>query len=174
MVIERRNIHRVLAIAPMSRGFGYAVMDGSERLADWGLKTLDGEEKNARTISQVKRLIEVYRPNVLVMEDFWQESSNRANRIRLLGEELLLLAKSHQVATKVLRREPVWTSLVGHTGATKFEVAQIVAATFAEDLEFCLPAKRKLWKGEDKRFAIFVATALAVEIQGRNGSRKAQ
>jgi len=37
---------RILAIAPATRGFGFAVLEGLDMLADWGVKEAKGDKNN--------------------------------------------------------------------------------------------------------------------------------
>src|SRR5207249_4491100 len=57
---------RVLAVDPTSRGFGFAVLEGPDRLLDWGLVHAR-TDKRARTLEAVADLLERYRPDVLVL-----------------------------------------------------------------------------------------------------------
>ena len=40
----RSKHFRILAIAPSSRGFGFAVLEGQEKLVDWGVKSIKGDK----------------------------------------------------------------------------------------------------------------------------------
>jgi RNase H-fold protein (predicted Holliday junction resolvase) len=59
---------RVLAIDPSTRGFGFAILEGPERLIDWGVKetTVD---KNRRVLKLINDLIDEYQPNAIIVED---------------------------------------------------------------------------------------------------------
>ena len=59
----------VLAIDPSTRGFGFAVLEGPNRLIDWGVKETK-KNKNARALKLIEDLIDVYLPNVIVVEDY--------------------------------------------------------------------------------------------------------
>jgi RNase H-fold protein (predicted Holliday junction resolvase) len=55
---------RVLAIDPSTRGFGFAVLEGPNRLIDWGVKETK-KNKNARTLKLIDELIDRYLPSVM-------------------------------------------------------------------------------------------------------------
>ena len=74
---------RVLGIAPSSRGFGFALMEGKNSLVDWGVKTVKGD-KNARSLSKLADLVSHYQPNVIALEDAWPQGSRRSSRIQAL------------------------------------------------------------------------------------------
>ena len=42
--------YRILSIAPSTRGFGYAVLEGKDTLVDWGVKTVQGN-KNVNSLA---------------------------------------------------------------------------------------------------------------------------
>jgi RNase H-fold protein (predicted Holliday junction resolvase) len=60
---------RVLAIDPSTRGFGFAVLEGPNRLIDWGVKETK-IDKNRMTLKLVADLIERCQPSVIVVEDY--------------------------------------------------------------------------------------------------------
>src|ERR1039458_10214711 len=59
---------RILAIAPSTKGFGYAVFEGHKMLVHWGVKSVKGD-KNAGAIEKVEDVIARYNPQVMVLED---------------------------------------------------------------------------------------------------------
>jgi len=63
-MIQNKNI-RILAIAPLSRGLGYAVMEGPDKLITCGNKAVL-RDKNAGSLAWVDRFIKFYKPEVLV------------------------------------------------------------------------------------------------------------
>jgi RNase H-fold protein (predicted Holliday junction resolvase) len=56
---------RVLAIDPSTRGFGFAVLEGPDRLIDWGVKETK-MDKNRRALKLIAQLIEQYEPSTVV------------------------------------------------------------------------------------------------------------
>ena len=50
---------RILAIAPSTRGFGFAIVEGLNTLVDWGVKNVEGD-KNAGSLARVKAMIAPY------------------------------------------------------------------------------------------------------------------
>ena len=72
---------RVLAIDPTTKGFGFAVMEGPERLIDWGVKGVKRSEKK-RSLKLVADLIDQYQPDVILVEDCLGKGSRRCQRVR--------------------------------------------------------------------------------------------
>src|ERR1039457_90559 len=62
-MIQNKGI-RILAIAPLSRGLGYAVMEGPDKLVACGNKAIL-RDKNAKALAWVNRFTHFYQPDVL-------------------------------------------------------------------------------------------------------------
>jgi len=62
------NEFRILAVSLSSRGFGYAVMEGGNKLILYGKKIFN-YEKNARSLAQIEKVIAHNQPDVLVLQD---------------------------------------------------------------------------------------------------------
>ena len=164
---------RILGIAPSSKGFGFAVVEGLDMLADWGVKTVKGE-KNARAISKLEELMALYQPDVVVLEDTSVTSPARCARIRALTKRIAVAAKRRQVAVHFVTQEQLRSLFFGEGRGTKQALAGIVADKFSEELGFRLPRKRRPWMSEDYRMAIFEAVALALMVRRgqRSGDRR--
>ena len=157
---NHRKHQRVMGIAPVSRGFGYAILDGDDTLVDWGLKIIE-QDKNARVVAHVSKFMTRYAPNVLLLQDYWAEDSSRGERIKQLGGELIKLAHREGIGTKLLTRQRVYAAFLGRRKGNKYEIAKLLAARFPEELAYSLPVNRLFWKSEDARIAVFEAVALA-------------
>jgi hypothetical protein len=151
---------RVLAIAPSSKGFGFAVLEGAGTFVDWGVKSVDGD-KNAASLVKVKRLIIDYAPSAIVLEDMRGKDCRRSARVQTLAEKIIQLAASHQLKTRLISQQAVRFALSLAPEATKHEIATRLANHFPEELGSRLPPKRKAWMSEDYRMNIFDAVALA-------------
>jgi hypothetical protein len=149
---------RLLAIDPISRGFGFAVLEGPTALVDWGIR--HGANDPRAFLRRVRALIALYRPDVIVVEDCRDHGSRRRQRVRKVLQNLARLASAETefcvISASVVRR-------IFGAGAvvTKHAVATAVAEHFPE-LAFRLPPKRKAWMTEDARMSIFGAVAFAL------------
>src|SRR5689334_10261695 len=92
----RAKYLRVLAIAPSSRGFGYAVFEGKDILVDWGVKSVT-EDKNAQCLAKIEKMIARYEPGVMVLEDTSAKGTRRSMRIGALTKRITALASSRNV-----------------------------------------------------------------------------
>ena len=81
MTPRTTTTQRVFALDPYSRGFGFVVFKGPENLIDWGLKEAR-REKATRCLRHVEQLIEMYHPDVLVLEAIKDPQCRRCPRVR--------------------------------------------------------------------------------------------
>lgn len=150
---------RVLAIDPISHGFGYALMEGPEVLVDWGLCNVGGSDFSA-VLCRISELIRLYEPDVLIAEDCADDSSRRRERARTLISEIGTLGTS-EMRVRFIPASMLRQLFSGEAPATKNEIATAIAHQLNE-LTTRLPPPRKPWMTEDKRMAIFDAAGLAL------------
>jgi len=150
---------RILAIAPSSRGFGYAVLETNGTLADWGVKSVNGH-KNIRSLTKAEDLMDHYRPSIVILEDHNAHDARRAPRIHSLHEAIVAVAQIRNVQVAFLTRAEVLRGLFPDGQGTKYLLAKVLAERFPAELACRLPPKRRPWTGEDYRMGIFDAVAL--------------
>lgn len=155
------NHFRILAIAPTTRGFGFAVLEGQETLIDWGVKRIE-RDKNVQSLAMVKKLMAHYQPGVMVLQDTLVKNSHRAPRIKALTKRVIALAVKRNVSVKLFTIEKVRQVFFADGKGTKHMLAEIIAKRFPRELGCCLPPKRRAWTSEDSRMDIFDAVALAL------------
>jgi len=159
---------RVLAIDPINKGCGFAVLGGPHLLVDWGIKGTSRwpDPRERWCLRQIAELIDFYRPDRLIVEDCVGSRSRRGQRSRHLIERAVELARekgipTHRISSAAIRRT------FGPAGAcTKYKIALAIAGRFPE-LAWRLPPIRKPWMSEDARMGMFDAVALAVTFYGR-------
>jgi len=152
---------RVLAIAPVTRGFGFAVLEGQDTLVNWGVKVVNGKgNKNAKILPKVEELIAHYQPGLLVMEDASAKGSLRHPRIQRLVQQISKMAIIQKVNVTLFSREQVKKILFSDGQWTKHGLAEIVAKQFPEQLGSKLPPKRTAAMREHYQMGIFDAVAL--------------
>lgn len=157
---------RILAIAPSTRGFGFAILEGEATLVDWGVKTVEGN-KNARSLAKVDEMIAHYQPTVIVLQDHSSKDSRRSARIRTLSRQIIALASRRKVRVKLFSNKQVKEVFFAEGKGTKHALAEILAQRFPAELGFRLPPKRRPWMSEDSRMDIFEAVALALVLRLR-------
>src|SRR5262249_20908325 len=134
---------RVLAIDPSPRGFGFAVLEGPNRLIDWGVKETKTDKKK-RSLQLVADLIEHNQPNVIVVEDYGAKGSRRCGRVCELITEISKLAVQRKVKVRSFSRLKVKQAFAEAGATNKYEIAIAIAKRFPE-LAPRLPRFRKPW-----------------------------
>jgi RNase H-fold protein (predicted Holliday junction resolvase) len=152
---------RLLAIAPSTRGFGFAVMEGHEILVDWGVKSFK-ENKNRQSLAKVKELMDHYQPEIIVLPQETTQPSRRSRRIHTLGASIIRVAKGRRVKIVVFSNEQVKQLLLEDREGNKHAVAETLAKRFPAELGSRLPPERRPWMSEDYRMGIFEAVGLVL------------
>jgi Holliday junction resolvasome RuvABC endonuclease subunit len=151
---------RALAVDPSTRGFGFAILEGPNRLIDWGVKETK-VDKNRRTVKLVGDLIEQYQPNIIVVEDYAGKGSHRCRRIQGLIGDISKLASKRKIRVKSFSKAKVKQAFSESGASNKQEIAVAIAGRFPE-LAPRLPRFRKPWMSEDYRMSIFDAAAFGI------------
>ncbi|HEY1707197.1 MAG TPA: hypothetical protein VGG10_02955 [Rhizomicrobium sp.] len=155
MRISRKGTD-VLGFHPSSGGFGWAVLEDSRSLLDWG--TVDiRKDKNAIALHRIEVLLERYRPGVLAMERHEAEGRRRP-RIRRLYTAVIDHAQKRDIAVYRFSRIQISQCRHLHGARTREEVATAVAGRLAV-LRPRLPRARPIWVGERAGMALFCAAA---------------
>src|ERR1035438_2651456 len=161
---------RILAVALSFGGFGFVVMEGQKTIIECGGRGADGD-KNVQSLSKMKRLLNFYRPGVLVLQDVEAKGSRRAPRIKTLNRQIKGVTEKNQIEVKLISGTQMRSLLLGNPKGTKQEMAEMLAMQFPDELASRLPPKRKLWKSEDSRMDVFDAMALAVVFRMKRAKR---
>lgn len=162
--MERNNEKEsdILAISPCSRGFGYAVMRPDGSLTAWGLKIVEKGDKNAGALKKLRRLATDYRPSKIAIEDPRSAGCHRAPRIVELFDSVVAWAKAERLELIALDRDWVQKTFFPDGKGTKHQIAQILAASYADELGHRLPSKRRPWESQHAAMDIFEAVSLAI------------
>ena len=156
----KNKIVRILAIAPLSRGLGYAVMEGPDKLLAAGNKAIL-RHKNAGALAWAEKFIRFYQPDELVLPDVNAADTHRAQRIKILHRQMLGWTKKRQLKVKLISVTQQRERLLGNPKGTKYAMAKMLAEKFPVELGNRLPPKRRPWMSEDPRMDIFDAVGLA-------------
>jgi hypothetical protein len=168
---------RVLAIDPITKGFGFAILDGPHCLIEWGLKGTSRwkEPRDRWCLREVARLIDLYQPDRIVIEDCFDSHSRRGPTGRRLIEGILEVAGERGIVARRISRAGLRRAFQSEDARTKYKTALAIAGRFPE-LAWRLPPIRKPWMSEDARMGIFDAVALALAFYRQahqNGSSEA-
>lgn len=147
---------RVLALEVTSTVLSYAVLEGEELLIEWGGHAISGGV--SAFLPRLRREVERYRPDVLVIEDAALSRKGKRVRDRLAWAEEW--ATEAGVECRAIPTE-AFRAYVRTYGPTKSDLASAVARLFPE-LGARVPRRSRIWESEPKRLGVFVAIARAL------------
>lgn len=151
---------RIIAVDPTTKGFGFVVMEGSERLIDWGVKGAK-KSKKERSLELIADLIDRYQPDVIAVEDFAGKGSRRCQRVQELISRIQRLGLKKKIKTRGFSRSEVRKAFSQSGAFTKHQISTDIAQRLPE-LSPRLPPFRKPWMSEDYRMSIFDAVSFAL------------
>jgi len=158
---KTREAHKLaLAIDPTSRGFGYALFEGPQVPLDWGTTEIRSGQ-DGRSLERAKKLIDHYRPEVLVLEDCSSEQGRRCPRVRTLLGRIEEHARQKQVPVARYPSSRI-KEVCSFCDVRNKRQAALRICEWLPELARCLPPERKPWMSEDRRMGIFDAVALAL------------
>ena len=152
---------RVLAVDPIQRGFGFAVVEASPlSLIDWGVRVCT-RKNPAHCELSLGSLIARYEPTALVLEDPAGARTLRRASLQSFLDGVLDLVDGERLPLYSYSRAQVRT-LFGAGGAwTRESIAVALTLRFPE-LRPRLPRPRHFFDSEDSRMSIFDALSFAV------------
>ena len=150
---------RMFAIQINCRGFGYVILEGTDRLVDWGVKQVT-RSGQGRTIEVVADIIRQYRPHLVLLEDIFSEAQRRSPRAVLVTRHIAEFLEEHGLNCRLVPTIVVVDSFRRWGAQTKQERARMIA-DMLPILAPHLPPPRRPWMSEDSRMSIFSAAALA-------------
>jgi hypothetical protein len=148
----------VLSIYPFWRGVAFVLFEGPNNPFDWGIKEIKGKRKDSKTLAEIKKIVDRYRPDVLVIED---TDSRRTSRIRKFYRMLVHFAEVEYVDLHRCSKIEVRACFAAVGASTKYEIARAIA-TQIPAFTHRVPRRRKLWMSEDPRQSLFDAAALGI------------
>ncbi len=151
----------VFAIYPNSSGFGFVTMENERKLIGYGTVRIKPIISNRKAMKQAQKLIDYYKPTIVIMPDAEAKSSRIGKRTRKLILKIIAYADSEKLPVELCSRDQIRDVFEIHGAVTKYEIAKFLLAEFKE-LEPKRPRERKLWTSEDRNMAIFDALSLAL------------
>ena len=149
---------RIVAIDLRSSRFGFAVLEGPERLLDWGVKTFRQGVNAVQIPANVKlgELMDEFSPRAIVLLQRDIDTKKRAS----MREQLLREAEKRNIAVRLVSPRAVKSAFAG-SNRNKHTIAGAVIERLPE-LASRRPGPRKIWKPEDYRLRIFDAASLGL------------
>lgn len=150
-----------LAISLSARGFAHVFFEAPETPFDWAVVEMKGSDKNARIGKRVQKLLHLYRPQTLVLEDISMKAAKRPDRTKKLALYLRHLAHCEGVDVVAYDRRAIRATFAPVGAQTKVEIARAIALAIPA-FGHRLPPVRKIWMSEDPRQMLFDAGALGI------------
>ena len=151
---------RVLAVDPISRGFGYVVLEeDGPQLVDWGVKVCERNEIGC-TLS-LRKLIAQSEPTVLVFEDVSSARSLRRIALEAFIDTVADGIADLKLPVRMYSRREIRKRFSAVRAITKTDIASLLVERFPE-LRGKRPKQRQLWESEDVRMSIFDALSMAL------------
>ena len=159
---------------PGTRFLGAAVVRGHELLA-YGVHELKNGERPYDVIGQARRVVFGYiaqhGPQIVAIEAPYMIATKRAAVLSTIAQELHERAKELGLDVVELPPERVREVITGNAKATKYEVAQRLAATKFPELKAKVPVKPKtpaLWLTARERYWLHMFDALGLAVAFRS------
>ena len=143
---------------PTSRGFGWVAFESPLTPYDWGVVSAKGD-KNTVCLRALEKLLTRLEPESLVLEASGRRTSVRSTRIDRLCKAVVPMAADRGVEVAVYARSEIQSCFETFGARTRQEIAEAVARHI-DAFRHELPKARRPWDAEDRRMALFSATAL--------------
>ena len=150
----------VLSIYPNSRGFGYSVHEKALKVIDTQVISIR-PISNAIALKRIKEIIDYYKPEIVVLEDYNGMSSRKSNRVQKLIDIISKYAKKTEVYVKTYSRADIRFVFSSFNAHTKHEIATVIT----ENVPFMknrIMKKRKTTETEKYMASSFDAVSLGI------------
>jgi len=159
---------RLLALEIRASRLGFAVLEGSTRLLDWGVRSFGEQNEKLRSAvsDRIATLLAFHKPSAVVVRV--RKYHSAAQNKRFLAIVAAVRAETTRNSTKlfVLTSRQVRARFDPNGEITKHEIATILAKQF-EELSWKLPGRRKSYQSEAPAMLVFDALANGVAFVGR-------
>lgn len=165
-----RRYRFVLVVYPSSRGLAYVVFEGLLSPLDWGVKEVRGRNRHGESLRIVRRLLEQYQPETVVLQDTSRRGTTRAERIRTLNLAIGELAEVYGIPVYAYSRAQVRQCFASFAVTTKQTIAEAIIKHIPAFKRY-LPPPRRPWMSEHARMSLFDAAALGITHFNTDGMR---
>lgn len=144
--------------------FGYAVLDGSNTVLEWGSGEIwaDGKKRGNFNNTRLRSALRVSSPTTVVVRmSQYRGSLDSPLKDRLL-RQIKRDAEEYSIPVVMISQDEIRRAFHLPKRASKYKIAAVVARRFPE-LRVRLPAKRRAWEPELHSMIIFdtIAAGLA-------------
>jgi hypothetical protein len=161
---QKSNVPHTLALYVSRYGISHLFFTPDYVLSDFGTANVRAARKHQSTVTIVRKLIQRYMPEVLIVEC---PAKGRARRHCSLQRSIADIAAKERIPVHSFARLDIQKVGKKWNAANKFELNDIIASAFPT-LALRKPEKRKAWETEPYRQGVFDAAALALVYFVRN------
>jgi hypothetical protein len=122
-----RRYTLVLAIYLNARGLAFVLFEGPFSPFDWGLKETRCSRKHVRLLARVRKLLDWYQPDVLVIQDTSPQGTHRTRRVTSLNAAIVELSSTRRIPIFRYSRLHVLEIFSAHAVPNKQALAEIIA-----------------------------------------------
>ena len=150
----------VLAVQPTSHGFGWVLFERPMSLVNWGIASTHNDYATW-CMARFEKLVDLYRPQVLVLETRPADKGFSKGRARLLSKAMQGFCANRDIEVHRYAYAEVTEALVAKPVEKRRAIVEAVAGIFPI-LRDRQPRPRRPWESEDGRRCLFDAAALGV------------
>lgn len=159
---------RLLALEIRASRLGFAVLEGSTRLLDWGVRSFGEQKENLRSAvsDRIGTLLAFHKPAMVVAR--LRKYHSAVQNKKFLAIIVAIRAETTRNSTKflVLTTHQVRARFGPNGQVTKHDIATSLAKQF-EEISWKLPGRRKAYQSEAPAMLVFDALANGVAFLGR-------
>lgn len=154
----RQDMTIYLSLFPNARGLGYACIETPQTLVDYGVKTIK-PVSNERSFGQAQKLIEFFRPTVILIRDNDDSVRHRAKRVEELTKMITEYAKTQGIPVYHYSRDKIREVFEINGVKSKHAISRLISEWFPE-LAPRRPKYRRSTMNENYNTGVFDAISL--------------
>jgi hypothetical protein len=162
---------RLLALEVRASRLGFAVLEGSARLLDWGVRTFREQNKGVRSAvsDRIITLLAFHSPSAVVVRTRKYHSTVNNNKFLAIVAAIRTEAKKGSTKFYILTTHQVRDRFALRGQVNKHDIATSLANQF-EELSWKLPRRRKVFQSEVPAMLVFDALATGIAFVERQAS----
>lgn len=162
---------RIMAVDPRARSFGFVVLEGPNRLLDWGVRSFRRGVNAVKVPASEKfaALLDDFSPDAVVLRNW--DRIGMAKRCEM-RDTILQTVSNRGIPVRLLSRRDVKDAFASANG-NKYTIAAALAEWFPA-LAPAVPIAHKIWMSEEYSLSVFDAAAAGIAHFARRESTSPQ
>jgi len=146
----------VATIYPYSEGFGYALIQGAQKLLDYG-SAVFRPVSNKKSLRRIRSFLDRSNLDVLVLRDESAKGFKGSQRTKQLLADIRIIAHEMDIFVVNYSRRHIQEAFHEYGVRTKYDIAKHLVQRIP-NLGLYLPPRRKRWGSENYKMAMFEVT----------------